>query len=708
MSIPGTQPPSRSVARWVHRVAIALVIGTAAGPAAAIEPTFRTTPLFQPYDYIWLQALPMNVDGDANLDLVAVGVADDVAGMGHVTLMHGAGDGTFTTGGRPNDDTTLVGSAGTVVSGDVNGDGREDVIVGGIERVSTPSSYFARIELLIGAAGGGLNHSGTIQRVALGAPPSTPLAPPIALGDIGGDGALDLAYVDQSTSPANVRVLIGNGRGEFAPGPTPVPITTPTSMSSGDLNGDRRRDLVVTGASTISILLTSPTSATGFQPPTTLSTSPNTVSECALVDVDQDGALDLIVTTFGGMGSDARLHRGLGRGAFDPTPSPLNFGASPKIARRNVDLNGDGYPDPLSQGGTLTPVSVLPSTDGGPFGAALYLPGAFVNWATPGDFDSDGRADWALAGFLGVTTLVNTTPYPPPVATTGDATNGTRTSLTLTGAVRPRLQASTYHFEYGPTTAYGSRTPDIPIAPDTFSAPAAANLTQPTAGLTLHYRLVVTNRFGTGVGADRVTTTPGLIGGARVTSRWKSSRQLGSLQLNGLPARTGALTLVLRAEGTQRALLRKRVALSPRRRTVTHRLPTTMPPGRYQAFVTGPDEAGTVITQIIPFTLAAPKEGYARAFFSRADGGRQVTGIRRGARVIWVNYRFVADPAQRHPGVVQRCVGPIRIAPVRRAYKRTLIISLSTGRVLPAGRYTCTLRVGRRQVTVAQTTVLIR
>ncbi len=100
--------------------------------------------------------------------------------------------------------------------------------------------------------------------------------------------------------------------------------------------------------------------------------------------------------------------------------------------------------------------------------------------------------------------------------------------------------------------------------------------------------LVVSNRFGTGVGADRVATTASLIGNVRVASRWRSSRQLGSLQLTGLPARTGTLTVVVRRHGATRALLRRRVALSTRRRNVTLRLPVTMPPGRYHAVISGP------------------------------------------------------------------------------------------------------------------------
>ena len=46
-----------------------------------------------------------------------------------------------------------------------------------------------------------------------------------------------------------------------------------------------------------------------------------------------------------------------------------------------------------------------------------------------------------------------------PGATTRAATNVTATTATLNGTVDPNKQDTTYHFEYGKTTAYGTSTP---------------------------------------------------------------------------------------------------------------------------------------------------------------------------------------------------------------------------------------------------------
>jgi hypothetical protein len=83
------------------------------------------------------------------------------------------------------------------------------------------------------------------------------------------------------------------------------------------------------------------------------------------------------------------------------------------------------------------------------------------------------------------------------VATTGPATNVTRTSATLTGTV---VAATTYHFEYGTSTAYGLRTADATTG--TAGAVQAA-ISGLTAQTTYHYRLVAADATG----ADRTFRT---------------------------------------------------------------------------------------------------------------------------------------------------------------------------------------------------------
>jgi hypothetical protein len=91
----------------------------------------------------------------------------------------------------------------------------------------------------------------------------------------------------------------------------------------------------------------------------------------------------------------------------------------------------------------------------------------------------------------------------PPDATTGDATGVGQTFATLTGSVATNGQPTTFHFEYGTSTAYGAQTLDTFTSGGAVSAPAGGL----SPGVTYHYRLVATNAVGTTAGADRTFTT---------------------------------------------------------------------------------------------------------------------------------------------------------------------------------------------------------
>src|SRR3954453_8233390 len=82
-----------------------------------------------------------------------------------------------------------------------------------------------------------------------------------------------------------------------------------------------------------------------------------------------------------------------------------------------------------------------------------------------------------------------------PGATTGAATDVTSYSATLNGVVNPNKDETTYHFEYGTTTAYGATTPDA-----TVNGNAGKDVSAPVTGLApdavYHYRLVATNAAG--------------------------------------------------------------------------------------------------------------------------------------------------------------------------------------------------------------------
>ena len=94
-----------------------------------------------------------------------------------------------------------------------------------------------------------------------------------------------------------------------------------------------------------------------------------------------------------------------------------------------------------------------------------------------------------------------------PAVTTGDATDITQQGAKLNGTVNPEGKATTYTFEFGPTTSYGAQTKPASAGSGSAAAPVSATLTGLAPGETYHYRLVATNSDGqTTTGADKSFT----------------------------------------------------------------------------------------------------------------------------------------------------------------------------------------------------------
>ncbi len=89
-----------------------------------------------------------------------------------------------------------------------------------------------------------------------------------------------------------------------------------------------------------------------------------------------------------------------------------------------------------------------------------------------------------------------------PAASVSAATSVDATSATVNGAVDPKGWRTTYHFEYGPTTAYGSSTPEQTVAGSAGPTAVSAAVTGLLANRELHVRLVVSNRAGNGASGD--------------------------------------------------------------------------------------------------------------------------------------------------------------------------------------------------------------
>jgi hypothetical protein len=111
----------------------------------------------------------------------------------------------------------------------------------------------------------------------------------------------------------------------------------------------------------------------------------------------------------------------------------------------------------------------------------------------------------AIAASLLITTTASAA---VPAATTGAAKAVTQTTVKLDGTVKPNNQDTTWRFEIGTTTAYGTNTAEsAPVPAGAGNTDVSADVANLAPGTVYHYRLVATNASGSVPGKDKTFTT---------------------------------------------------------------------------------------------------------------------------------------------------------------------------------------------------------
>ncbi len=125
-----------------------------------------------------------------------------------------------------------------------------------------------------------------------------------------------------------------------------------------------------------------------------------------------------------------------------------------------------------------------------------------------------------------------------PSAVTASATAISVSSATLRGSVNPNGVATSWYFEYGTTTSYGSKT--TPQTIDGSSAKGvSATVSNLPGGTGVHFRLVASSSAGTSLGGDVGFSTTGAaptVGTLSANSiSTQGARLTGTVNPNGLP-----------------------------------------------------------------------------------------------------------------------------------------------------------------------------
>jgi FG-GAP-like repeat/Bacterial Ig-like domain (group 3) len=297
----------------------------------------------------FIALLTGDVNGDGKRDVLVVSVFG-------VQVLLGIGGGQL----RAPAATELQSYSADLKSTDLNHDGNADLVIRGYDVSNSQTGYIETDHLYLALG----NKTQTLTRKPSIFSASSPDFGPLGLGNFNTDGNLDI-LIRQG-------VLFNNGSAQFT-GPHSEPsnigevyaTSADYNTAVGDLNGDGKADLVSAGATTLTVSLGNGDGT--FKPDVNYSLGGTGANAVVLRDINGDGKLDAITANYASWSVSVFL--GNGNGTFRPA--------------REFTV---GYPN--------QPVTLA-----------------------VGDFNRDGKLDIAVAGYAAISILLGDG--------TGGFTNGT-------------------------------------------------------------------------------------------------------------------------------------------------------------------------------------------------------------------------------------------------------------------------------------------
>ncbi len=307
-----------------------------------------------------------DLSGNGILDVIAENSASN-----SVSVLMGNGDGTF----KPAVNYATGTDPWSMDIGDLTGNGKIDIV--------TCNNTANTVSVLMG------NGDGTFQS-AVNYSTGTGTAPEcVRLGDVNGDGRLDIITANAGNN--DISVLLNNGNGTFGAPTTFDTDTHPTSIAVGDMNGDGKLDIVTANYATNDVSVLMGNGDGTFQSTVNYAcgNEPETV---VVADLNGDGKPDIATVNYVGTAS-VLLNKGTGTFAthvdYTTGAGPYDLGVA--------DLNHDGVPDLVTTNHNANTVSILYGNGNGTFQSKVDLatgPGPF--WVALGDFNGSGYGDLAV------------------------------------------------------------------------------------------------------------------------------------------------------------------------------------------------------------------------------------------------------------------------------------------------------------------------